>query len=72
MQHQTIKIWTSTLKGLRLISAHTGERMTVILDRIVQAELQRVTEEVQAVVAEEKQRSGRPRTAGTEDPHVVL
>lgn len=37
---QTIKIWKVTLKKLRFIRAHTGERMVGILDRLVKAELE--------------------------------
>lgn len=42
----TIKIWNSTLRKLRMIYALTGERMVVILERIVDAELERAKGEV--------------------------
>lgn len=41
---QTIKIWKSTLKKLRMIYGMTGEKMVAILDRLVSAELGRVEE----------------------------
>jgi hypothetical protein len=43
--YQTIRIWTRTLKKLRLVAALRGERMVQILDRIVQQELARVQHE---------------------------
>jgi len=42
MKTQTIKIWKSTLKKLRMIYALTGESMVSILDRLVRVELERV------------------------------
>jgi hypothetical protein len=44
-EYQTIRIWTRTLRGLRLIAALTGERMVKVLDRLVAKELQRVQEQ---------------------------
>ncbi len=43
--YQTIRIWTRTLRALRLIAALTGERMVQVLDRLVAKELQRVQEQ---------------------------
>ena len=40
--YQTIRIWTRTLRALRLIAALTGERMVQVLDRLVAEELRRV------------------------------
>jgi hypothetical protein len=42
--YQTIRIWTRTLRSLRLIAALTGERMVQVLDRLVTEELRRVQE----------------------------
>lgn len=42
--YTTIRIWTRTLRSLRLIAALTGERMVHILDRVVSDELKRVRE----------------------------
>ncbi|HEV2238881.1 MAG TPA: hypothetical protein VGR57_19640 [Ktedonobacterales bacterium] len=42
--YQTIRIWTRTLRSLRLVAALTGERMVQVLDRIVADELRRVQE----------------------------
>jgi hypothetical protein len=44
-EYQTIRIWTRTLRALRLIAALTGERMVKVLDRLVAKELQRVREQ---------------------------
>jgi hypothetical protein len=41
-EYQTIRVWTRTLKKLRLVSALTGERMVVVMDRLVTEELKRV------------------------------
>lgn len=38
----TIKIWNKTLRKLRMIYALTGERMVIILDRLVDNELKRL------------------------------
>jgi len=46
--YQTIRIWTRTLKKLRLVAALRGERMVQVLDRIVQQELARVQHEADA------------------------
>jgi hypothetical protein len=46
--YQTIRIWTRTLKKLRLAAALRGERMVQVLDRIVQQELARVQHEADA------------------------
>jgi hypothetical protein len=43
--YTTIRIWTSTLKMLRLIAAMKGERMVAILDRLVRQEFERVQSE---------------------------
>lgn len=42
--YQTIRIWTRTLRALRLVAALTGERMVQVLDRLIADELQRVRE----------------------------
>lgn len=42
--YQTMRIWTRTLRALRLIAALTGERMVQALDRLVAEELRRVQE----------------------------
>lgn len=42
--YQTIRIWTRTLRALRLVAALTGERMVQVLDRLVDEELRRVQE----------------------------
>ncbi|HEV2236798.1 MAG TPA: hypothetical protein VGR57_09085 [Ktedonobacterales bacterium] len=41
-EYQTIRIWTQTLRALRLVAALTGERMVHVLDRLVAEELRRV------------------------------
>ena len=41
-EYQTIRIWTRTLRALRLIAALTGERMVQVLDRLVAKELRRI------------------------------
>jgi hypothetical protein len=43
--YTTIRIWTRTLRALRLIAALTGERMVQVLDRLVNDELQRVQDQ---------------------------
>jgi hypothetical protein len=43
-EYQTIRIWTRTLRSLRLIAALTGERMVQVLDRLITEELRRVRE----------------------------
>jgi hypothetical protein len=42
--YTTIRIWTRTLRALRLIAALTGERMVQVMDRLVRDELKRVRE----------------------------
>jgi hypothetical protein len=44
-EYQTIRIWTRTLRVLRLVAALTGERMVQVLDRLVTEELRRVQEQ---------------------------
>jgi hypothetical protein len=44
-EYQTIRIWTRTLRSLRLIAALTGERMVQVLDRLITEELRRVQEQ---------------------------
>jgi hypothetical protein len=44
-EYTTIRIWTRTLRALRLIAAHTGERMVQTLDRLVAEEFRRVQEQ---------------------------
>jgi hypothetical protein len=41
-EYQTIRIWTRTLRALRLIAALTGARMVQVVDRLVSEELRRV------------------------------
>ncbi|HEX9412544.1 MAG TPA: hypothetical protein VF916_03495 [Ktedonobacterales bacterium] len=43
--YQTIRIWTRTVRALRLIAALTGERMVQVLDRLVAEELRRVRDQ---------------------------
>jgi hypothetical protein len=43
-EYTTIRIWTRTLRALRLIAALTGERMVQVLDRLITEELRRVQE----------------------------
>ena len=43
--YQTMRVWTRTLKKLRLVAALTGERMVAVMDRLVSEELQRVEHE---------------------------
>ena len=43
-EYQTIRIWTRTLRALRLVAALTGERMVQVLDRLITEELRRVQE----------------------------
>ena len=40
--YETLRIWSKSLKNLRLIYALTGEPMVRILDRIIAEELKRV------------------------------
>jgi hypothetical protein len=42
--YTTIRLWTRTLRALRLIAALTGERMVQVVDRLVNDKLQRVQE----------------------------
>lgn len=46
-EYTTIRIWTRTLRALRLIAALTGERMVQVLERLVRDELKRVQEREQ-------------------------
>lgn len=50
--YQTIRIWKTTLKKLRMLAALTGERMISILDRLIDRELQRV-------ISEQKEEEGK-------------
>ena len=43
-EYTTIRIWTRTLRALRLIVALTNERMVQVLDRLITDELQPVQE----------------------------
>jgi hypothetical protein len=45
MKTQSTKIWLETLRKLRMIYAITGVKMTVIMDRLVTAELDRLKSE---------------------------
>ena len=44
-EYTTIRIWTRTLRALRLLAALTGERMVQVLDRLITDELRRVQEQ---------------------------
>jgi hypothetical protein len=44
-EYQTIRIWTRTLRALRLIAALRGERMVQVLDRLIAEELRRIQEQ---------------------------
>jgi hypothetical protein len=44
-EYQTIRVWTRTLKKLRLVAALRGERMVAVMDRLVADELKRVEQE---------------------------
>lgn len=46
---QTVEMWKTTLTDLRFIHAYTGERMVVILDRLVKAELDKQQAEASIV-----------------------
>jgi len=46
--YQTTRIWTRTLKKLRLIAALTDERIVQVLDRLADQELARVKREADA------------------------
>jgi len=41
-EYQTIKIWLSTYKRLKLLAALTGEKILNLIDRLVEEELKRV------------------------------
>ena len=43
--YQTMRVWTRTLKKLRLVAALRGERMGAVMDRLVTDELKRVEHE---------------------------
>lgn len=47
MEHnyETIKIWKTTLKNLRLLHALLGESIVAIVDRLVRLELERIQAE---------------------------
>ena len=47
-QHTTTRIWTKTVKALRMLHALTGESAVAILDRLVSVELERVKKEQDA------------------------
>ena len=40
-----MRIWTRTLRSLRLIAALTGERLVQVLDRLITEELRRIQEQ---------------------------
>jgi hypothetical protein len=52
--YQTIRVWTRTLKKLRLVAALTGARMVAVMDRLVTEELKRVESK------HERERADRP------------
>lgn len=41
-KYQTTKLLKTTLQKLRMIHALTGENLTIILERLVQAELEKI------------------------------
>jgi hypothetical protein len=43
--YQNMKVWRTTLGNLRQIYAITGEKMVVIVDRLVKQELERLRKE---------------------------
>jgi hypothetical protein len=55
-EYTTIRIWTRTLRALRLIAALTGERMVQVLDRLLADELQRVRDQPDQPEREKEQR----------------
>lgn len=44
-EYQTIRVWTRTLRKLRLVAALTGERMVAVMDRLVAEELKQVEQQ---------------------------
>jgi hypothetical protein len=44
-KYQTMKLWKSTLRNLRLIYASTGEPQVSILDRLITQELKRLKDD---------------------------
>jgi len=42
---QTIKIWKTTLKKLRLLYAYTGKQMVILLDELVSEALEKYQKE---------------------------
>ena len=46
-EYQTIRVWTRTLRKLRLVAALTGERLVAVMDRLVSDEVKRVEREEQ-------------------------
>lgn len=72
-EHQTIKVWVSTLRNLRQIYALTGEQMVKILDRVVKQELERVKQEQEKKDEESKPMvTRRQRRLDNELPACVL
>ena len=57
--YQTMRVWTRTLKKLRLVAALTGERMVAVMDRLVSDELKR--EEQEQEQEQEHDRADRPQ-----------
>ena len=47
-QHQTVKVWKSTVRLMRLAYALTGESMCALTDRLFAAEVARLREEGEA------------------------
>ncbi len=50
-EHQTIKMWKTTLRNLRLIYAVTGVPMIQILDELITKEVERIEETKSAIDA---------------------
>lgn len=46
METQTIKIWKTTLKKLRMLYALTGKSMVSIMERIVEADLRSIERQI--------------------------
>lgn len=58
-EYQTTRIWASTLAKLRMIYALTGETQVSIIDRLADAELERLHHE----------QAGRPGAEAQPDPN---
>lgn len=61
-EYQNTKVWRTTLADLRQIYALTGEKMTVIVDRLVKAELNRLKKQADEKNKEKRQMSKQENT----------